>query len=334
MSRPARARRHRPSRGVDRPRPCRTTSRRSRRRSRRISPGKTEYFQHEHRIRHEDGTYRRFLCRGVAVRRRRPPPGPHRRIADRHDRRRRSRRSGCAASAFLDPLTGLCNRAVFVEGLGRRLDEFKQRRGGSRFAVLYLDLDRFKVVNDSLGHLVGDELLIAVSRRLESCLRQGDALARLGGDEFAILLNELERRRAGQRHRVPHSGGAERAVFDRRPRSVHLREHRHRLRPAPLQQPRRDHARRRHRDVSREVARQGAPRAVRRRHARARARPARPRERSAPRRQQQRLRGALSADRPAGLGHVRRVRVAGPVDAQRRSRSRRPRSSRSPRSSG
>jgi diguanylate cyclase (GGDEF)-like protein len=62
----------------------------------------------------------------------------------------------------------------------------------NRFAVLYLDLDRFKVVNDSLGHLVGDELRIAVSRRLESCLRQGDALARLGGDEFSILLNGLQ----------------------------------------------------------------------------------------------------------------------------------------------
>jgi len=93
-------------------------------------------------------------------------------------------------AGFLDPLTGLCNRAVFVEGLGRRLAEFKERPR-TRFAVLYLDLDRFKIVNDSLGHLVGDELLTAVSRRLESCLREGDTLARLGGDEFVVLLNEL-----------------------------------------------------------------------------------------------------------------------------------------------
>ena len=67
----------------------------------------------------------------------------------------------------------------------------KQRRSTSTFAALYLDLDRFKVVNDNLGHLVGDELLIVVSRRLETCVRPGDALARLGGDEFAILLNDL-----------------------------------------------------------------------------------------------------------------------------------------------
>jgi diguanylate cyclase (GGDEF)-like protein len=89
-----------------------------------------------------------------------------------------------------DPLTGLANRTAFVKALGRRLNEYRQRLG-SRFAVLYLDLDRFKIVNDSLGHLVGDELLVAVSRRLESCLRPGDLIARLGGDEFAILVQAL-----------------------------------------------------------------------------------------------------------------------------------------------
>ena len=88
-------------------------------------------------------------------------------------------------------MTGLANRTVFVEGLGRCLTESKRHPAGDRFAVLYLDLDRFKVVNDSLGHLVGDELLTAVSRRLETCLRPDDVLARLGGDEFAILLHSI-----------------------------------------------------------------------------------------------------------------------------------------------
>ena len=152
--------------------------------------GTTDVFQHEHRIRHEDGTYRRVLCRGVAPRLagRRPA-----RIAGSltETTERQVAPKPLPAAGFLDPLTGLCNRAVFVEGLGRRLEEFKARPGGSQFAALYLDLDRFKIVNDSLGHPVGDELLAAVSRRLESCLRQGDVLARLGGDEFAILLNEL-----------------------------------------------------------------------------------------------------------------------------------------------
>ena len=153
--------------------------------------GATDHFRFEHRIRHEDGTYRRFLCRGVAVKSsgRRPT-----RIAgsmtDTTEWTIAQEQIRSAGS--LDPLTGLCNRAVFVEGLGRRLEDLKQRRGDGRFAVLYLDLDRFKVVNDSLGHLVGDELLTAVSRRLESCLRPGDSLARLGGDEFAILLNGLD----------------------------------------------------------------------------------------------------------------------------------------------
>jgi diguanylate cyclase (GGDEF)-like protein/PAS domain S-box-containing protein len=153
--------------------------------------GRTDVFQHEHRIRHEDGSYRRFLCRGLALRTgsrtsRDRIAGSLTDTTEQAIAQERLRSVG-----FLDSLTGLFNRAVFVEGLGRRLEEFKLGRVGSSFAVLYLDLDRFKIVNDSLGHLVGDELLIAASRRLESCLRHGDALARLGGDEFAILLNGL-----------------------------------------------------------------------------------------------------------------------------------------------
>jgi diguanylate cyclase (GGDEF)-like protein/PAS domain S-box-containing protein len=153
--------------------------------------GNTEHFDHEHRIRTEDGTYRRFLCRGLAAH------GAGRRptriagsLTDTTDRA--IAHEQLRSAAFLDPLTGLRNRADFVEGLGRRLDEFKERPGGDRFAVLYLDLDRFKIINDSLGHLVGDELLVAVSRRLESCLRKEDVLARLGGDEFAVLLNAID----------------------------------------------------------------------------------------------------------------------------------------------
>jgi diguanylate cyclase (GGDEF)-like protein len=155
--------------------------------------GTTDQLRHAHRIRHEDGSYRRFLCSGVAVR---GAGGRAVRIAGSLT----EMTAGAAAverpqaGASVDPLTGLGNRAFFMEGLGRRLDEFKHGLAQARakaFAALYLDLDRFKIVNDNLGHPVGDELLTAVSRRLESCLRPGDALARFGGDEFAILLNEL-----------------------------------------------------------------------------------------------------------------------------------------------
>jgi diguanylate cyclase (GGDEF)-like protein/PAS domain S-box-containing protein len=91
-------------------------------------------------------------------------------------------------NAFHDGLTGLPNRALFIDRLERTLVQ-ANRRPESRFAVLFIDLDRFKQVNDTLGHLAGDELLVAVARRLEQCLRQEDTVARLGGDEFAILLD-------------------------------------------------------------------------------------------------------------------------------------------------
>ena len=93
--------------------------------------------------------------------------------------------------AFHDGLTGLPNRALFVDRLEHAL-RLAQRRKDYLFAVLFLDLDRFKVVNDSLGHAIGDQLLIASARRLETCLRIGDTVARLGGDEFAILLEDID----------------------------------------------------------------------------------------------------------------------------------------------
>jgi diguanylate cyclase (GGDEF)-like protein len=93
--------------------------------------------------------------------------------------------------ALYDPLTGLPNHVLFRERLAHMLQRAK-RRAEYRFAVLFLDLDRFKVVNDSLGHHVGDELLAAVAGRLKASLRLEDTVARLGGDEFAILLENID----------------------------------------------------------------------------------------------------------------------------------------------
>jgi diguanylate cyclase (GGDEF)-like protein/PAS domain S-box-containing protein len=91
--------------------------------------------------------------------------------------------------AYHDLLTGLPNRALFRDHLGLMLAQAK--RNQKPLAVLSLDLDHFKVINDSLGHTIGDELLLAVGARLRQCLREGDTLARLGGDEFAVLLPTL-----------------------------------------------------------------------------------------------------------------------------------------------
>ncbi|MDT9184104.1 EAL domain-containing protein [Limnospira sp. PMC 289.06] len=93
--------------------------------------------------------------------------------------------------AFRDDLTNLPNRALFLERLADGID-VKQEHHNYNFVVLLLDCDRFKMINESLGHSVGDQLLIAISKRLKSLLKPEDTLARLGGDEFAIMVNKIE----------------------------------------------------------------------------------------------------------------------------------------------
>ncbi|HEY9802838.1 MAG TPA: EAL domain-containing protein [Leptolyngbyaceae cyanobacterium] len=94
-------------------------------------------------------------------------------------------------NAFYDGLTGLPNRALFMEYLTQALQQAKRHKD-NLFAVLFLDLDRFKIINDSLGHIKGDQFLITIAQILQACIPSTDIVARLGGDEFTILLTEIK----------------------------------------------------------------------------------------------------------------------------------------------
>ncbi len=151
--------------------------------------GASPHFEAEYRMLHADGTPRWMLSRGTAVMG--PDGKPYRLAGSQTDvTARRKAEEQLMYDACHDALTGLPNRAMFTDRLGRALWRAK-RRQNYMFAVLFLDLDRFKVINDSLGHIIGDQLLIGIARRLEDCLRPSDMVARLGGDEFTVLLEDI-----------------------------------------------------------------------------------------------------------------------------------------------
>jgi diguanylate cyclase (GGDEF)-like protein/PAS domain S-box-containing protein len=151
--------------------------------------GLTLHFESEHRMLHKDGSFRWMLSRGVAV----------------HDAsgnvlRMAGSQTDITEGKVSDPLTGLPNRLLFIDRVGR-LVKYTKRHKDHLFAVLFMDLDGFKMINDSMGHLIGDQLLIGAANRLEKCLRSTDTvarlgesftIARLGGDEFTVLLDHIK----------------------------------------------------------------------------------------------------------------------------------------------
>ena len=152
--------------------------------------GAVAAFEVEYRMKHHNGSYRWMLSRGQAIR---DKEGKPTRLA--------GYQTNINEGKVADALTGLPNRLLFMDRLERALKRSKKKKD-YLFALLFLDLDRFKVVNDRLGHLIGDELLVQLGRRVERCLRTTDSvsryedqhlLARLGGDEFTILLEEIRR---------------------------------------------------------------------------------------------------------------------------------------------
>jgi diguanylate cyclase (GGDEF)-like protein/PAS domain S-box-containing protein len=152
--------------------------------------GQTARFESEHRLRDQAGGWKWVLARGRVTR---DDAGKPVRLAgtmmDVTERRAAAERA--LNDALHDPLTRLPNRALFLD-LVKRTFARTRRREEQSFAVVFLDLDRFKAVNDSLGHAAGDELLVQFARRLQTCLREGDTLARHGGDEFTVLLDDVK----------------------------------------------------------------------------------------------------------------------------------------------
>jgi diguanylate cyclase (GGDEF)-like protein/PAS domain S-box-containing protein len=142
----------------------------------------------ECRVRHRDGSWRDTESRVTNLL---DEPAIHGVVLNMRDvSERKQLEARLVEQAFRDPLTGLANRALFNDRAAHALA--RRARGDQRLALLLLDLDNFKAVNDSLGHAAGDALLIETGRRLRACVRPADTVARLGGDEFAVLLEDVD----------------------------------------------------------------------------------------------------------------------------------------------
>ena len=151
--------------------------------------GGAAVLEQEHRLRHADGSWRWISVRGSVVR---DPSGAAVRVLGLMSdvTRHRLLVERMAHDARHDALTMLPNRTLFLDLLRHSFNRIR-RHEKYRFALLFIDIDRFKLVNDALGHQTGDELLVQIARRLESCLREGDTLARHAGDEFTMWLDDV-----------------------------------------------------------------------------------------------------------------------------------------------
>jgi diguanylate cyclase (GGDEF)-like protein/PAS domain S-box-containing protein len=151
--------------------------------------GKTEHFENEHRILHLSGDYRWVLIRGLATR---DENNNALRIAGSMTdiTERKTFEEKLAHDALHDSLTGLPNRKRLMSRLTRSLERLR-RAPDCPFAVYFVDLDRFKIINDTLGHQAGDDMLLKITERLELAVRPSDMVARLGGDEFVVVIDEV-----------------------------------------------------------------------------------------------------------------------------------------------